>query len=519
MKKVAIYVRLSKEDHDKVENDSESIINQRLLLTDYAIANNFEIYDTYSDDDYSGLYDIRPEFERMIRDAKLGMFHIVLCKSQSRFSRNMEHMERYMHMFELLNIRFISVVDNIDTFNKGSKKSRQINSLVNEWYCEDISESIRAVFLQKMKDGKSLSSTAPYGYVKDVNDGHKWIVDQYAAGVVKNIYKLFLQGFSIRSICHILEDEGVENPTVYKKQRGIHFACSNAKYDTMWSVSTIKRILENESYLGVLQQHRYEKVSYKDKKVRNVPKDQWICVENHHEAIIEKDTFYKVQQLKNKRRIVAVNQEGNKKVHLFAGKLRCADCGSTIMKSGGVRGDKEDWYMRCQLANKSRKTQCTSHNIRYKEIYEVVLSEIKSMVNCYKKDQRIVEEVSRQHTITKIMNDKNSIIKQLEKQLEENTNAILLLYHDRANGIIDESMFVRLKNKIDIENQSKNKQIQNLKNTVYELTNKMVDVPAIIHKYTTYDTLTHEMVNDFIDYIEVFEKQNGSQVINIYYNF
>lgn len=519
MKKVAIYVRLSKEDNVKVENASESIINQRLLLTDYAIANSFELYDTYSDDDYSGLYDIRPEFERMIRDAKLGKFNIVLCKSQSRFSRNMEHMERYMHMFELLNIRFISVVDNIDTFNKGSKKSRQINSLVNEWYCEDISESIKAVFKQKMKDGKSLSSTAPYGYFKDPSDRHKWVIDQYAASVVKKIYRLFLQGFSIKGICHILEDEGVPNPSVYKKQLGINFACTNAKYDNMWSTSTIKRILENEAYLGMLQQHRYEKLSYKDKKVINVPKEQWICVENHHEAIIEKDTFYKVQQLKSKRRIVAINQEGDKKVHVFAGKLRCADCGSTIMKSGGVRGEKDDWYMRCQLANKSRKTKCTSHNIRYMQIYEVVLAHIQSLVNCYKDDEWIVDQLRRQNNTTQAIKNKNSMIKQLEKQLGENSNTILLLYNDRAKGIIDDSMFITLKNRIDQDSHSKKEEIKGLTNTVNELSSKTKDMSAIIKKYTTYDTLTHDMVNDFIDYIEVFEKQGDSQEVNIYYNF
>ena len=150
--KAAIYLRLSKEDIDKINkgDDSESIVNQRLLLTDYAISHEIQIVDIYSDDDYSGLYDDRPEFDRLICDSKLGKFNIVISKSQSRFTRNMEHMEKYLHHdFPLLGIRFIGVVDGVDTQNSENKKSRQINGLVNEWYCEDLSNNIRAVFHQK----------------------------------------------------------------------------------------------------------------------------------------------------------------------------------------------------------------------------------------------------------------------------------------------------------------------------------------------------------------------------------
>ena len=186
--RAALYLRLSKEDRDKLTkgDDSASIKNQRLLLTDFALQQDYQIAEVYSDDDESGLFDTRPDFERMITDAKLGKFDIVIAKSQSRFSRNMEHIEKYLHRdFPNLGIRFIGVVDGADTFNMGNKKSRQINGLVNEWYCEDLSGNIRSAFRAKMKAGQYLGASCPYGYIKDPKNHNHLIVDEYAAEVGK----------------------------------------------------------------------------------------------------------------------------------------------------------------------------------------------------------------------------------------------------------------------------------------------------------------------------------------------
>lgn len=384
--RAALYERLSKEDIDKVNagDDSESIINQRLLLTDYALDQGFRIVDNYQDDDYSGLYNDRPEFERLLRDAKLGKFNIVIAKTQARFTRNMEHVEKYLYNdFTLLGIRFIGVIDHIDTVNKGTKKSSQINGLVNEWYCEDLSENIRSVFKKKMALGQFLGGFACYGYIKDPKDKHKIIIDEPAAKVVKRIYQLFYEGYSVRKIGFILEDEGVPSPTVYKQLQGLTY--QNVKSDSfsvkyhLRSDTTIKRILTNETYLGKLIQGTHEKVSFKSKKIVAVPKDKWIVIDNHHESIIEKELFYKVQSLRKSRRIVSSNQTGDKKVHPLAGKLRCKDCGSTIIKSGSY---KYKVYLRCQLANKSRLKEYTSHTIIYSDLEKVLLQNIRGLVTC-----------------------------------------------------------------------------------------------------------------------------------------
>lgn len=248
--RVALYLRLSKEDQDKLQkgDDSASIQNQRLLLTDYALERDYEIVEVYSDDDESGLFDTRPDFERMLRDAKLGKFNIILAKSQSRFSRNMEHIEKYLHHdFVNLGIRFIGVVDGADTANYGNKKSRQINGLVNEWYCEDLSNNIRSAFKAKMKAGQFLGSSCPYGYVKDPKDHNHLIIDDYAASIVRRIYYLYLQGNGKAKIGRILTEDGILIPSRYKREvLGIRYHNSHELETTKnWSYQTVHTILNN----------------------------------------------------------------------------------------------------------------------------------------------------------------------------------------------------------------------------------------------------------------------------------
>ncbi len=533
MDRAALYLRLSKEDVDKINkgDDSESIINQRLLLTDYAIQHNFQVADIYSDDDYSGLYDDRPEFDRLIRDSKLGKFNIVIAKTQSRFTRNMEHMEKYLHHdFLLLGIRFIGVVDGVDTQNSSNKKSRQINGLVNEWYCEDLSNNIRAVFHQKMKAGQFLGAFAPYGYLKDPNNKYNFIIDEYAAGVVRRIYSLFLEGYSVKRICAFLEDDGIPNPTIYKKQMGLTYKNVKAeqfsnKYG-LWSDTTVKRILSNETYIGKLIQGTCMKASYKDKKVIPVPKEHWYIVEEHHEPIIDKETFEKVEKLRERRRICADNQGAGKKIHIFAGKLRCATCGHTMIKSGGVRG-KKDWYLRCQLSNKSRQKECTSHNICYSVIENIVWKRINEIVNIViKQDGNLtkLEGMFRNDGFEADITEKKNLLKKTSLDIEENTKAVQLLYTDRANNNITEEMFFNLKagfeDKLQLLKEKKKQTELEIEKLIQQSKSKR-DIRKLVRTHMDYSELTHEIVNDFIDYIEIGEKnkETEEQDIIIHWNF
>lgn len=300
--KVAIYCRISVEDEYK-KGESESIQNQRILLEDYSNHQDWEIYQIYCDENYSGLDDDRPQFKKMLFEAQQRKFQIIVCKTQSRFTRNMETVEKYIHnLFLVWGIRFVTVVDHIDTNVEGNKKARQLNGLINEWYCEEISENIRAVFKKKMELGQFLGPYASYGYQKSKEDKHHLLVDEKAAKTVKEIYGFYLNGKSIKQIAAILTKRGVLTPSEYKKSNGMDKNRKNIKYPCRWSENTIRKILNNQIYTGCIVQGKEKKLNYKSKKVIAVPRHQWIIVENMHEAIIDEETFQKVQLYKSKRK-------------------------------------------------------------------------------------------------------------------------------------------------------------------------------------------------------------------------
>lgn len=293
MEMAAIYLRLSKEDVEKGEEEnSRSIENQRIILEEYAKAHQLQIYDCYIDDDYSGLYFERPSFSRMLTDAAKHEFTVILAKSQSRLSRNMEHTEYLLHnLFPQLGIRFLGVVDGVDSAQKAGKKARQINALVNEWYSEDLSESIRAVYLRKMQKGEYLGAYAPYGYQKSKEDSHKLIVVEEEAFWVRKIYMMYLEGYSMQEIQQELIRNHVLTPSAGKKK----------EKNDQWSMSTIKKILSNEVYTGAVVQGKSKRRSFKEKKVVSCPRESWIKVEGMHPAIIEKEIYERVCRLRQKR--------------------------------------------------------------------------------------------------------------------------------------------------------------------------------------------------------------------------
>lgn len=294
MEKVAIYVRLSKEDEQKSkESLSKSIENQKEILIQYAKSHQFEIYDCYCDDDYSGLYLERPGFSMMLADASKHCFTTILAKSLSRLSRNMEHAEYLLHdLFPSMNIRFIGVVDGVDTSQKSGKKARQISALVNEWYCEDLSESIRAVYRRKMQQGEYLGAYAPYGYKKSEANSHQLEIVEEEAFWVRQIFQWYLEGKRIVEIQTLLDENDVSPPFLHLRRT----------LKDGWSVSTIKKILSNETYTGAVVQGKSERKSFKDKNLRYKPREEWIVVENCHEAIIDKETYMEVSLLRSLRR-------------------------------------------------------------------------------------------------------------------------------------------------------------------------------------------------------------------------
>jgi len=533
----AIYCRLSKEDLDKanVGDDSESIQNQKLLLIDHATSNGFLVHNVYVDEDMSGFSD-RPSFKQMIKDAANGLFNTIICKHQSRFTRDMELVEKYIHgYFVEWGIRFISLTDNVDTNVKGNKKARQIYGLINEWYSEDLSENIRTVFRKKMEDGQFLGSFASYGYSKDLQDRHKLAVDDEAAMVVKEIFSLYLEGYGSNRIAIMLTERGVPTPTQHKKEQGLKFTNPNGGFYSerygAWSSGTIKRILSNETYIGTLIQGRERKVSYKSKKVVTLSKDQWIVIPDNHEPIVTKDVFYKVQHLINGNRRRYGNGEDKKtdrpKPHLLAGKLVCSDCGG-IMQRSGLSRDGKTHYVRCRLAAKTKKRNCTPHCIRQDKIEDIVKIEISKLIDQAlggDGEQEVINE-----TLALIKNDNNSQIS-IEKQLVEVSAKInqiqrntTMAYTDKLNGTITEADFQSFKEVFEEDKKSYLKKKSYLESELskYELRQHSQDnILSLLRKHRVLDVLNHEIINDFIDRIEIGERNPDTQeqVISIKWMF
>ena len=529
----AIYCRLSKEDIDKLNkgDDSESIQNQKLLLMDYAMRSGFVIYKVYVDEDFSGFSD-RPQFKQMIRDAEKGLFNIILCKHQSRFTRDMELVERYIHgLFIEWGIRFISLTDNVDTNVKGNKKARQINGLINEWYSEDLSENIRAVFRRKMESGQYLGAFTCYGYQKAPHDRHKIIVDEEAAQVVGEIFSLYLEGYGANRIALLLTERGIPTPSQYKKEKGLNFANPNGGIYSgaygAWALNTVRRILRNEAYIGTLIQGRERKVSYKSKKVVLAPKDEWIVIPNNHEPIIDAKTFCTVQTLIDHKR-TGYHHDGDSadtaaKPHVLAGRLVCADCGATMQRSGKSR-DGKTHYIRCKLAAKTGRKACAPHCISQERIEGIITQRIQSLINAAIKDigsEEIIREACRlaggaketQAARQKQLAETEAKIKAIQKNMA-------MAYADKLNGIISEEDYSNYKAVFEEEKQAHVKKKEYLSQALdghKEESRTRETMHALLIKYQNLDTLTHEIVNDFIGTIHIGEKNPSAheQIITI----
>lgn len=519
--KAAIYCRLSKEDVDKEDprQESQSIVNQTMLLLDYVESHGFELYDIYKDDDYSGLYDDRPGFERLISDARDRKFDVVIAKTQSRFTRNMEHLEKYLHHdFPLWGIRFISVVDNVDTELKGNKKTRQINGLINEWYCEDLSESIKASYLIKQKMGQFLGPVAPYGYMKDPQDNHHLVPDPYASEVVKRIYHLYLSGIGKAKIGVILTDEGVLVPTEYKqKVQKLNYRNAHIKEGQMprWCFQTIDGILRDEVYIGNTVQNKCSKKSYKDKKKTAVPKDQWIRVENTHEPIIDKETFFRVQE-QMKQRTLPVDIKSLKE-NLFTGRMFCGDCGkkmiSTVSKKN-KNGERYRFYI-CSDYKSFGNRFCSSHMIKEEELKTIVLQDLKAQADLILSEKR--KGILRNYKCISGTQTKAFNLKNLKEELKKIQNYKEKSFENYVDGMISKADYVKLKEKYDGRERQLQKEIQSCTGERIE-SSWETEFEDWLEKFTddfNVEDLTREMVLNLIDSIYIYK----DKVIEINYKF
>lgn len=517
--KVAIYCRLSEEDRNKQNenDDSNSIQNQKSMLIQYALEQGWEIYNIYSDDDYAGADRKRPEFNKLLDDAEHKKFDVVLCKTQSRFTRELELVEKYIHgLFPLWGIRFISIVDNADTANKGNKKSRQINGLVNEWYLEDMSENIKSVLTDRRKNGFHIGAFALYGYKKDPEQKGHLIIDEEAAAVVREVFTLFSQGYGKTAIARMLNDRGIPNPTEYKRLNGLRYQQPKTKNSTLWKYFAISDMLINEIYIGNMVQGKYGSVSYKTKQNKPRPKNEWYSVEGTHEPIIDRELWDSVQELiAQKAKPFTVGTIG-----LFARKARCMNCGYTMRSSKTSDGRH---YLGCSNRHVA-KDACEGSFISVKRLEQTVIAELNKLSQEYLDKDELEQKVEFNTNLKEKKESLESEMGAYQKKISEYAKGIRELYLDKVKGILSENDYLDLSKDFTNEKDRLEKLVIEKQKQLAVIERKMQagdNRRQLIEQYTNLEHLDRETVEKLIDYILVGKRIPGTREvpIEIHWNF
>ena len=520
--KAAIYCRLSKEDEDKI-GESESIQNQKSMLLQYAMEKGLDIYQIYSDEDYSGIDRNRPAFNSMLQAASEHRFDVVLAKTQSRFTRDMELVEKYLHgKFMEWGVRFIAVVDHVDTNDTANKKSRQINGLINEWYLEDLSTNVRSVLDHKRKEGLFIGSFARYGYCKDPNAKGKLIIDPEAAEVVRRIFSMALNGIGTHKIARILNDEKIPSPTAYKQLHGIHYRSALKNTNAaLWSSPTVYQILHDQVYIGNMVQGKHKKVSYKSEKTIWLPKSQWIVVENTHEAIIEREMFETVQRMMQERTRSAVGGM----IHPLARKVVCSCCGCIMEQTG--RPPRADGtrirYVRCRMHQRAPEVCGNKTCTNLTDLQNVVLQRIRAYVSDWF-DPEKVKLPEQDDPVRQRNQAMREELRKLRGDVERRRKAMQELYLDKVSGLIDSAQFFEMNKSFLDEVSSAEARIEKLESELEQQKEESATIQTQmqrVRELAQVSHLTRELAVLLVDRVVVGPKdaRTGEQKITIEWNF
>lgn len=510
------YIRLSKEDLLRGRDESNSVLNQRLLLEQYHQTHMDEFYegdesDVYVDDGKTGTDTDREDFQRLLADIYSGKINCVIVKDLSRLSRNYTDAGNLIeNLFVRLNIRFISLAEGVDSYRNPDSVSNiivPITNVMNDQYCYQTSKKIRQVFDMKRRNGEFIGSYAPYGYIKDPHDKHALLVDPEAAEIVKSIFSMFLSGKNKRGITLYLNDHGVPCPTVYKQSQGLKYNAPNAQGNPMWSTITIDTILKNRVYVGDMVQGRQRVKSYKIHIQERVPEEEWFVVENTHEAIIDRETFDKVQGLLKRDTRTAPKK---KQLYLFSGFLKCADCNRAMSRiaSKGIYV-----YYQCGTYKSLSKTACTMHSIKNTRLEVGVLFAIQQQVHLAITYSELVSRInaaplkkSKSHRLEDMI-----VIK--EKELSKIMRYKQALYQDWKDGEITHNDYRHMSEDYEQQAESINTVLRTLREERDQLENGMdAESPFLTAflKYQNIEKLTRDILIELIDHIKVYEGGNIS---------
>ena len=514
----ALYCRLSRDD--ELAGESNSIKNQKLILSKYAEDNKFQNIKFFVDDGYSGTTFTRPAFMEMMELAESGNIGTIIVKDHSRLGRNRLVVGQLLEEdFVRLNIRYIAIMDNIDS-SKGLNDFLPIQDWFNEMHAKNTSQKVRAVLKSKGESGISLANNIPYGYKKDENDKTKWIVDETSAKVVKEIYNLFIQGHGTFEIARILRERKIPTPSEYNASISTNTYTQEYKYK--WCGTTVAGILDRQEYIGDTVNFKCTTRSYKDKTRVKIPKEDRKIFKNTHQPIIDEYTWNIAQQLRNNRK--KPTRSGKKSI--FSGLLFCNDCGKKMYFQSPVKDLKNKDHYRCS-SYKHDTSLCTSHYILDEVLQVIVLENIQRVISYIKsyEDLFIKEQLAKstQNELKQISKNKKEL-EQAKKRIIEIDNLFMHIYEDNISGKITDERFRNLSFNYDTEQKELKIKIEQLSKEINNTEKKSTDLTqfiANVKKYTEITELTPEILNELIEKILIHqtEKVNGKKVqeIDIYY--
>ena len=502
-----LYVRLSREDGDKEESDS--ITNQKALINEYAKTRpELRICSERVDDGFSGVDFNRPSFIAMMSDIKTGLIDCVIVKDLSRFGRNWIETGKYIEqIFPYIGVRFIAINDHYDSLaarTSNDNISIPFKNLINDAYCRDISIKTKSQLETKCRKGDFIGSFAVYGYMKDARNHNKLVIDEFAANVVRDVFKWRIEGLSNKGIANRLNDMGVLSPYEYKRENGLRFSTAfktGAKAE--WSAVAVSRILKNEVYLGVLEQGKKTSKSYKIKERVDKSKDEWIRVENAHEPIVSREDFTLVAELLKHDVRVAPAEET---VYLFSGLMKCGDCGHNMIRKLVPCGDKKYAYYVC-AANKQKKT-CSPHSISETVLEQAVLQSIWHHIGNIVEVERILQFIE---TLPLKQLDVQKLDKQITAKKQELVKYNLRktkLYEDLQDGILDREEYARYKADFTKLHNEAEQALFRLNKEIEDIVGNRTDKHQWITHFKEYqniDALSRAIVVKLVDRILISE--------------
>ena len=524
-KVTALYERLSRDD--ELQGESNSIVNQKKILEEYASKNNLSNIIHFTDDGISGTQFDRPGFMAMMNGVNSGNIGCIIVKDMSRLGRDYLKVGQCMEILRQKGVRLIAINDNVDSFYREDDFT-PFRNIMNEWYARDTSRKIQSTFKSKGESGKHTASSPPYGYIKDGKDKDKWIVDEKAAQIVRRIFNLTMQGNGPYRIAKILEAEKIDIPAYHQQKLGYGlYQSKNFEHPYRWCNSTIASILKKKEYLGHTVNFKTRK-HFKDKKSKYVSEDNWLIFENTHEAIIDQETFDNVQRIRGN---VKRYPDGWGEYHPLTGLMYCADCGSKMYVHRTSNYKNIPYYVCSNYKKVPCGTLCPSaHRIKAEAVLNLIQETLKDIKKYLDEDnEAFIRSIQNEmEEKEKVEIEKKKIrISESQNRLQELERLMCRIYEDMILEKIPSSRYEILNSQYETEQRALSKEIKDLELAIsrYEKeTDRARKFISLINRYENFDELTTTMINEFVEKIIIHERdrkgsQTSKQKIEIYFNF